>query len=156
RIKESANDNQDETVKGIISNESRKLPLYGFNGNNIKGPSWSNKSFRDSVSSLRLKVIRYPGGTISNWWQWQKGGFVDDPSLPEKFKRRYTPTTLEDLKLLVDETNCDVVFTLNMITKDLQDQLEMLSHAQSLKIPVKYIELGNEFTNAKNPGRQKF
>jgi len=156
RIKESANGNQDETVKGIISNESRKLPLYGFNGNNIKGPSWSNKSFRDSVSSLRLKVIRYPGGTISNWWQWQKGGFVDDPSLPEKFKRRYTPTTLEDLKLLVDETNCDVVFTLNMITKDLQDQLEMLSHAQSLKIPVKYIELGNEFTNAKNPGRQKF
>lgn len=143
-------------LKVTVANKARKLPLYGFNGNNSKGPAWSDKTFRDSIESLHFKAIRYPGGNVSNWWQWQTGGFVDDPSVPEKLKVKFTPFTLQDLKLLVDETHCDVVFTLNMVTKDLSDQIEMLTQAQSLKIPVKWIELGNEFNNSKNPGRQKF
>jgi len=132
------------------------LPLYGFNGNITKGPSLANKAFRDTISSLHLKAIRYPGGNVSSFWDWQKGSFVDDASMPQKFKGKNTPNTLQNLKLLVDEAHCDVVFTLNMVTKDLQDQLEMLSAAQSLNIPVKWVELGNEFTNTENPGRAKF
>ena len=143
------------TVKAALIDKSRSLPLYGFNGNTSKGPSWTNKAFRDSVSSLHLKAIRYPGGTVSSFWEWQKGGFVNDAP-PQKFKGKNTPNTLQDLKLLIDEAHCDVVFTLNMVTKDLQDQLEMLSSAQSLNIPVKWVELGNEFTNTENEGRSKF
>src|SRR6266498_176076 len=152
------NKKQTELVlKASISDKERKLPLYGFNGNNVKGPSWTNSSFRDAAASLHFKIIRYPGGTVCNWWDWQKGWFVDNPALPDKFKKmRYVPNGLKELKLLVDETNCDVLFTLNMISSSLQDQIAMLTYAQSLKIPIKWVELGNEFNNFKNPGRQNF
>ena len=86
------------TVKAALIDKSRSLPLYGFNGNTSKGPSWTNKAFRDSVSSLHLKAIRYPGGTVSSFWEWQKGGFVNDAP-PQKFKGKNTPNTLQDLKL---------------------------------------------------------
>jgi len=145
------------TLKAALSNESRKMPLYGFNGNNTRGPSFAEKPFLDSVASLQLKIIRYPGGTSANWWNWQKGWYVDNPNLPNSFKRmNYSPSGLLELKSLINKTNCDVVFCLNITTSTLQDQIAMLKYAQSLNIPVKWVELGNELNNQKNFDRQKF
>src|SRR6266542_730242 len=154
----SSSEKQSESVLKIsLSDKVKKLPLYGFNGNNIKGPSWANKSFRDSASSLQLKIIRYPGGTNANWWDWQKGWFANDADLPQEFKNiPYSPTGLKELKLLVDETECDIVFVLNMVTKDLTDQIQMLKYAQSLGIPIKWIELGNEFYLQNSIGLRKY
>src|SRR5437867_12786980 len=60
------NKQSDLVLKASLSDKPRKLPLYGFNGNNIKGPSWTNTAFRDSAASLFPKIIRYPGGTNAN------------------------------------------------------------------------------------------
>jgi alpha-L-arabinofuranosidase len=152
------NERQSEQVLKIsLGAKVKKLPLYGFNGNNTRGPSWTNATFRDSVSSLLLKIIRYPGGTVSDWWDWQNGWFVNDPSLPQQYKNiPYSPTGLKELKLLVDQTGCDVVFTLNMVTKDLNNQIEMLKYAQSLGISIKWIELGNEFYLQNSMGLRKY
>jgi len=152
----------DAAVKATLAGNVRDLPLFGFNGETTRSPSWSNSAFRDSTASLHLKVIRYPGGGVSNFWDWRKGWFVD--KAPENLQGveelrtyKYTdPRGLNDLKLLVNETGCDVVFVLNMVTKDLNDQLAMLQAAQSLGIPVKWLELGNEFYLPKSPGKQKF
>ncbi|SFQ51492.1 hypothetical protein [Parafilimonas terrae] len=146
----------------IIANlegEPRSLPLYGFNGNISKGPSWSNSNFRDSVVSLHLKVIRYPGGTISNFWDWRKGSLIDSMQgfkNKESNQKISSPNTLKDLQLLVKQSNCDVIFTLNMLTSTVEDQIEMLEKAKSLGIPIKWIELGNEYNNKESEGRKKF
>jgi hypothetical protein len=149
-------------LKALLKEPSRPLPVYGFNGNNILGPAWTNKAYRDSAASLNFKIIRYPGGIPSGYWDWRKGWFVKDGekgvTLPDNFKKLpYIPSGLNELKLLVDQTHCDVVFNLNMITKDLDDQIEMLKKARSLGIAVKWVELGNEFNEIGSAaGRKRF
>src|SRR5207237_8064832 len=141
----------------------RPLPLYGFNGNITKSASWVNKMFRDSVVSLGLHAIRYPGGTVSNFWNWRKGDFVADNGdnknafeRPAAFKNvTSVSNTLDDLKLLVSEANCDVVFTLNMLTSTLDDQIAMLDKAQSIGIQVRWVELGNEYNLISIASRMK-
>jgi hypothetical protein len=131
----------------VRSNNKRSLPLYGFNGNNIGSAPWSDKKFRDSAASLGFKVIRYPGGAVANRWDWQNGWFEKESFSGVKAKRansNKSPYGLGELKLIVDQTNCDVVFVLNMLTRTAEDQIEMLRTSQRLGIPIRYVELGNE------------
>ena len=54
------------------------------------------------------------------------------------------PNGLKELKLIADETGCDISFTLNMITRDVNDGMNMLHYAENIGLPVKWIELGND------------
>ncbi len=140
-------------IKADVAGSARALPIYGFNGNNLSAP-WTNKKFRDTAASLHFKMIRYPGGSIANKWDWQNGWYTDQNyakrNVPNKIAGEKSPYTLKELKLIVDQTNCDVIFVLNMITRDINDQLEMLKSARDLGIFVKYIEFGNEFNAPQN------
>ena len=53
----------------------RKIPEFGLNGNTIRGPAWSNLTFNDSVKTMSPKLLRYPGGNVSNYWNWNEGWF---------------------------------------------------------------------------------
>jgi hypothetical protein len=166
-LKSNCNEHHPATtapLKAVLNDRARPLPVYGFNGDNTHGPAWTDKAFRDSAAALDFKIIRYPGGSPGEYWDWRKGWFLDDAtlarynlSLRDQFtKTAYSPTSLAELKLLVDQTHCAVVFDLNMTSKELDDQIEMLNTAESLGIGVKYVELGNEYNVVGSPGMQKF
>lgn len=98
------------------------------------------------VPEMNPKVIRFPSGGNSNWWDWKTGWFVDDPNVPPHNPNQAPVyNTLENFKVLVDETDAVPLFALNMISSNLAYQLEMLHYADSIGLEVKYIELGNEF-----------
>jgi len=149
-------------VKAVGLSPARPTPLYGFNGEISKSPNWSNAAFLDTVASLHFKAIRYPGGSVANQWDWKTGQAIAQRflnTIPNKkvLNNNFTAGhDLKDLKQLVNKTGCDVIFLLNMITKDLNDQISMLKNAQALGIPVKWVELGNEFYLKENAGKQKF
>lgn len=144
-------------IKAAQLGPSRPVPLYGFNGNNIQGPVWSTPGLLEQIKSLNLQIIRYPGGTVSDWWDWRSGWFVDSPQLPERYKKmKPVPYDLNELKKLVDATGCKVVFTLNITSSTPADQIEMLKTAQSMGITVSYIELGNEVNLKESAGMKKF
>ena len=163
---------KDRSLKAVLEKPFRPIPLYGFNGEKFLGPSWSNKAFSDSAASLRFKIYRYPGGMMGDYWDWKKGWFIDeaDPSVtsrPEaaafmasnlaRYKRLpFVASGLNDLNVLLKKAGSEVVFNLNMITRGLDDQIEMLKYAQSVGIQVKWIELGNEYNNQGDLGRKKF
>ena len=140
-------------IKADVTGNARALPIYGFNGNNLSVP-WTIKKFRDTAASLHFKMIRYPGGSIANKWDWQNGWYTDqnfaNRNVPNKVLGEKSPYTLKELKLIVDQTKCEVVYVLNMITRDVNDQLEMLKAARDLGLPVKYVEFGNEFNAPQN------
>ena len=163
---------KDHTLKAVLEKPFKRVPLYGFNDNKISGSSWNDNAFTDSVASMRFKVLRYPGGVIGDYWDWKKGWFIDNPNptspdRPEmssvladnlaRFKRnRYLPMGLKEIKGVLTKTGSQVVFNLNMITKTLDDQIDMLKYAQSEGIAVKWIEMGNEYNNKEDLGRKKF
>jgi|GEM_PF-2610569 len=55
-----------------------------------------------------------------------------------------TPHTLEDFKQAADYLGSTPIFVLNILSDNLQSQLEMLRQAHHIDLPVQYIELGNE------------
>ncbi|HJU39743.1 MAG TPA: glycosyl hydrolase [Tahibacter sp.] len=114
-------------------------PLVGFNQNWSMLPSLTTPRLLGSIRALAPQVLRYPGGTVSHDWDWESGTRVH--------KRASTveaPHTLKDLKTVVDATGADVIFVLDIVNRDLDDQIRMLRTAESLGIPVHRLELGNE------------
>jgi len=180
------------SVKGY-----KPLPndLYGFNiqFSRVTDP-WAHPEFIRSVEDIHPSTIRYPGGTVSSFWDVEHdklfpnkpdddNGWVDYDKFPNSFitkmvdKNFAKVNSLEDLSTIVKKSNIIPVFCLNMCTpgqdyyeakwktmanidpassdatnawwKMMEDRLnrniDMLKRAQSLGIPIEYIELGNEY-----------
>ena len=78
------------TVNNItvtIDNNSRNLPLLG-SGNELVWQNVSDPKLIASTIKLKNSIGRYPGGTPSDYWNWEKGGHqMSQSSDPVK----YTP-----------------------------------------------------------------
>ena len=145
---------QPSTINASVSSVSRPLPenYACFNVNSLLVKSWQNPEFWQAVKQLHPQLLRIPGGTESNYWDWQKGGLVNNvreamAGYPIQFRNkdiRYSASKLEDIQVGLKETNTSPIFVLNLATSTLESQLEMLRTARDLGIPIKYIELGNE------------
>lgn len=144
-----------QSVINITEGASRTLNAdwVGTNANltAIQQPG-ENDAFVEAVNQLGIRTIRYPGGTIGNYWDWDRGwidsGVPDSLMIPwvvtqglTRSQQRYTP---EDLQTLVRRTGTVPVFMLNMLSKDLKHALRNLRKAKALGMPIKYVELGNE------------
>ena len=131
--------------------------IYGFNTQTAAGPSWSDPKFMDMLRELRPANLRYPGGTIGNYMDWSTGQYMAkdlrDPALKAPRKplngpdgsKTITTYRLEELKNGIQATGAAPIYMVNMLTDVLSSTESMLARAVSLGLPVKYIELGNEF-----------
>jgi len=135
-------------VAARLVGSPRELPpaFYGFNVNLANArASWRDPRFVRAVQDLRPGNLRYPGGTLANYWNWRTGELLQHPGAPRWPQGSPAPYRLEDLKLAVDATGASPVLVLNMLTSTLEEQLAMLRHARHLGVPVRFVELGNEF-----------
>jgi len=109
------------------------------------------------VQPMRLAWLRYPGGTVANYWDWRQGNFIPggNPERPGQVERS-PDFTLEDLARLTRVTGATPLFCLNMITDTLDSQLAMLEHAESLGMPVLFVEMGNEINGNHPSNRERF
>ncbi len=123
--------------------------FIGFNAQNTIRDSMSltEPHLVSKFPELRPKIIRYPAGSISNWWNWKAGWFmVNDPNCPNDFKSLEVKNNgLDSLKKVCDASGAVPLFVLNLVSSNLPYQLEMLDAAYAIGLPVKYVELGNEF-----------
>jgi hypothetical protein len=132
----------------LSNRRSVKPDWFGIGSQNTtrEGMYIDHPDLLEHAPDMNAKVIRFPSGGNSNWWDWKTGWFVDDPNVPPHNPNQAPVyNTLENFKVLVDATGAVPLFALNMISSTLAYQLEMLHYADSLGMEVKYIELGNEF-----------
>ena len=144
----------DENIKSI--------PETGLNGNTIRGPSWVNTTFNDSVKTMFPKLLRYPGGNVSNYWNWEQGWFYSQDTLDMVFTDTiYTmPNGWGNLNSIdikparfneaLNQINADGIYVLNMMSSSLSNQLFELENAIDSGLVINRIELGSEF-NHNNP-----
>ena len=110
----------------------------------IHSPSWDNPNAVNAAVQFNPGTLRYPGGTVANYWDWQTGWFL--PGAPSGFlSAPQSIYRLHELQIAVRATGAIPIYVLNLLTSDLSTQLEMLSTAQSMGLPVQFVELGNEF-----------
>ena len=137
-----------------VKAEDKARPLspefFGFNVNATRGPALSDPRLLAVLKDLRPSLLRYPGGQVSNYWEWRRGWFVDDREALLDARQGYRiipvlPAKLENLKQATEVAGARPVWSLNMLTSGLEEQLEMLRSARVLGLDVKYVELGNEF-----------
>jgi hypothetical protein len=109
----------------------------GYNGANMIHDSigFTNPFLIGKLPLLNPKNLRYPGGSIANWWNWRIGGFVESPFLPPEDDFLPPANKLEDFKKALDTTKSNAIFDLNMLSSSLKEQLAMLRHADSIGIP---------------------
>ena len=107
----------------------------------------SDPKFYGQLAALQPGTLRYPGGTNANFFQWQAGLPVDPPA--GKCVSSSTSSafrfTLSDLLTAYNATKAPPIFDLNVMTSTLSCQVKMLQRAQQLGLPIRYVELGNEF-----------
>lgn len=120
----------------ILAGNPRPVPQVGFNLNSGTKPSWYNPAFLDSSRRLGFGALRYPGGTESQFFDWQTG----NSSLNASPSRQPLAEYIYGLENLPAEG----VFCLNMFTENREDQLLMLQTAAAAGVEIAYIELGNE------------
>lgn len=147
----SASEKVIKTKLGASRNLSPNFMCHNVNSTQVA--NWQDENFTNAVKNLNSTSLRIPGGDVGNYWNWQRGGLIENTdALPTglpfflRFKaRKYTASKLEDFKVGLNSTNTEPIFVLNMLTSSLESQLQMLKYAEDLGIKIKYIELGNEF-----------
>lgn len=148
-----------EAAEAVSVAEWRALgsDYFGQNADLANAGSWRDSRYVESFKKLNAQHVRFPAGTIANYWDWKKGWIYEGSAAPyglDKAKPNYY--YLSDLKLLYDETATAPIFVLNLLTSTLPYQLEMLQEAERLGLPVKYVELGNEFYLSKSDNVERF
>ncbi len=141
--------------------------FFGLNGQNTNEPGlgFDNPSVINALDLTQTSTLRLPGGTVANYWDWKQGNYIDPISpttncfgLPDDFgaTNPQNDNSLSSFKNAIRRANAKPIWTLNVLTDDLASQLSMLSEAKLLGLPIKYIELGNEFYLLNDCYEEKF
>ncbi len=151
-----------DPVMQVSAGASRSLTAP-FEGTNLDysgvAEPYGEASVMNAVTSLAPGTIRYPGGAVSNYWDWQTGSVNQPPSTTETAsgtiktqpgRYRTYGFTLSTLKNITRATGAVPIFDLNVMTSTLHDQIQMLKTAAQMGIPIRYVELGNELYLSKS------
>ncbi len=69
-----------QTITTTLDSEIRNISTLkiGFNRRSDKGNWWTDNSFKNLLVKMNPDVLRYPGGTQANYWDWRTGKFLDN------------------------------------------------------------------------------
>lgn len=107
-----------------------------------------DKQVPQQLAATEPGTLRWPGGTGANYFQWRKG-YPQPPSgqtcSDDECETDGFQFTLADLAAAYKASGAIPIFDLNIMTSTLTQQIDMLRAAKNTyKLPVKYVELGNE------------
>ena len=139
--------------------------LFGFcTSNSFTYVDTYDTSFISKVEQINPKVLRFPGGTIGNFYhtnkeaygfntsdveQWYSGKFSTRVnSLKQAAVRRgHTNDYIEDFIVLVKRLNAKVVVNANILTAEKSEIISILNRFKQERIEVLGVELGSEISN---------
>jgi hypothetical protein len=137
----------------------------GFNRRSDSGAWWTYNSFKGVVAEMNPDVVRYPGGTQANYWDWRTGKFLDNTDktwgenmevlripqfvkvIPQRTKIVYVVNMARPTPATGVSVNASEAILKSTATLDLKinDMLAAITEFEAQgKLPYA-IELGNEF-----------
>ena len=98
-------------ITTTLSTNRNKTDLdIGFNRRSDKGIWWTDNTFIDRLAEMNPDILRYPGGTQANYWDWTTGKFLD--STNKTWNNKEVLHIPEFLNALPNRTK--VIYVVNM------------------------------------------
>ena len=94
-----------EVTSVATAAKERMLPahFFGQNSNLVRGGNWYDARYTDSINRLRAGHVRFPAGTLANYWDWKTGWFKESAHLPYGLtEAKKNPYTLDSLKVVAN------------------------------------------------------
>lgn len=137
----------------------RTVPEVGFNGNTIRGPSWIDLEFNDSVATMYPQILRYPAGGVADYWDWSTGWFypqsVLDTAIIDTIYTMnsgwYVLDTIDIRPIIfqqaLDQIYAEGIFVMNMMSANVAVQSAALRNAIAQGVSINKVELGSEMNH---------
>ena len=135
--------------------------LYGFNSNMMNGDyGYLDTNFVELTKALAPKTLRFPGGTVGNFYHWEPGGFFEsemastlNTRLNSRNKRNYArlqklrkgEILFDDFMQLCNTLNITPVVVVNLWTGSPEESAAWVRYAKDKGYQVTHWELGNEY-----------
>ena len=135
--------------------------LHGFNTNMISGDyGYLDPDFVDLTKALAPKTLRFPGGTVGNFYHWEASGFFEsemastlNPKLNKRNKdnyvklqeRRNGKIDFDDFMQLCNTLQITPVVVVNLWTGSSEESAAWVGYAKSKGYQITHWELGNEY-----------
>ena len=135
--------------------------LYGFNSNMMNGDyGYLDTNFVELTKALAPKTLRFPGGTVGNFYHWEPGGFFEsemtstlNTRLNSRNKRNYArlqklrkgKILFDDFMQLCNTLNITPVVVVNLWTGSPEESAAWVRYAKDKEYQVTHWELGNEY-----------
>lgn len=156
--------NRPDTVRlEIDTRDAQPLrqSLYGFNTNMMSGDyGYLDADFVELTKALAPKTLRFPGGTVGNFYHWQLGGFSEDemastlnPRLNQRNKGNYVKLQrrrdgkilFDDFMQLCNTLKITPVVVVNLWTGSPEESAAWVRYAKDKGYDIEHWELGNEY-----------
>ncbi len=134
--------------------------LYGFNTNMISGDyGYLDDDFVTLTKTLAPKTLRFPGGTVGNFYHWEAAGFFENemastlnPQLNRRNKNNYAKLqerrngiiTFDDFMQLCHTLHITPIIVVNLWTGTPEESASWVRYAKNKGYQITYWELGNE------------
>ena len=135
--------------------------LYGFNTNMISGDyGYLDPDFVELTKALAPKTLRFPGGTVGNFYHWEVGGFFEaemTSTLNLKLnrrnkgnyaklqKRREGKILFDDFMQLCNTLDITPIVVVNLWTGSPEKSAAWVRYAKNKGYQIEHWELGNEY-----------
>ncbi|MDX1625564.1 MAG: hypothetical protein R3323_03530 [Wenzhouxiangellaceae bacterium] len=135
------------SVRVHADSEARSLPLVGFNSNAMNSPL-DLDAYRERVVTLAPQLLRYPGGTVGDHFDW-RAGWLDIETLPAELSWwadvPERPLRPGDMSGVLRQVASEPVLAVNAFSSTAEEQAGMLRRFRDLLGVVPFVELGNEY-----------
>ena len=137
----------------------RSVPDVGFNGNTIRGPSWVDYTFNDSVASMYPGILRYPGAGAANFWDWETGwllpqsvldtAIIDTIYTMNQWWYLFDTIDIRPIRFqqALDQIDAEGLYIMNMMSSNVAVQTQSLRIAINEGVVINKIELGSEINH---------
>ncbi|MGA9382253.1 MAG: hypothetical protein WBV73_26125, partial [Phormidium sp.] len=135
--------------------------VYGFNTNQMNAEyTYTDPEFIELTSKLKPTILRFPGGTIANFYHWKISGFIEDElsstnseNLNRRNLRNYNrlrsrrngKISFDEFMALCQKLKIKPVIVVNLYTGTPSESADWVSYVKDKGYEVAGWELGNEF-----------
>ncbi len=153
-----------ETVRIAIDTQTKtplRKELYGFNTNMMSGDyGYLDTDFVALTKALQPKTLRFPGGTVGNFYHWKTDGFIKDEmtttlslqlnkrnrgNYVKLQKRREGKISFDEFMRLCQNLNITPIVVVNLWTGSPDESAAWVRYSKEMGYDISHWELGNEY-----------